>query len=347
MLESVCKNLLGYKNVRQVDLSYLSIASVKLPKIRKTLLRRKPLDSVRSLMQIDELHNKGHDIMITFDDQMVYGENASDFSDIFENLHWIVYEGGMSMYTRYGIMTKDVNEVYFVKFRVYTWEEDIGDFRLFNLDGEKGLGINTFHNTYFGYIDCWNEEKKRTLFSTAPLMFHLIKMTIMLRTEKYLCLIQLMLISCLCVLYSCERIDDRLGPIIYLSEIEGNTFDIENSYLVVYKKNSGFNDSIIHRQLYYNAYEDRNLKLDFGVRIEKRLKGSFLPYYDYRIVLEDTIYFDITDITMAFDTVAKETFKEMWNALVSFKSNGTVVKSTQLIVPYSTRVIKNKSNISD
>lgn len=156
MLESVCKKLLGYKNVRQVDLSYLSIASVKLPKIRKELLRRKPLDSVKMLIKIDELYNKGHDILMMIDYKMLEGIVTSDLSDIFNNRHWVVYEGNLEMFDVNKDTTMNIQKIHSVKFDIFTWGENIKKSRISKR--ELGISLESYHSTRFGYIDCWNTE---------------------------------------------------------------------------------------------------------------------------------------------------------------------------------------------
>lgn len=150
MLESVCKKLLRYKNVRQVDLSNTSIVSVKFPKVRK----EKPLDSVKKLIKIDELYKMGHDIMMMIDSNMLSGETSYEISDIFTRLHWIVYEGNLKMFDVNEKPTRSIEKVQYVKFDIYTWGVSIKNSQISQIS--PGLSLESFHSTYFGHIDCWN-----------------------------------------------------------------------------------------------------------------------------------------------------------------------------------------------
>ncbi|WP_118975050.1 hypothetical protein [Taibaiella koreensis] len=132
------KKLLGYQDV--------SIDYYKLNKsyIRDWLGSNEKLRILKE--DIDADYNNGYQISMMIDSDMMKGSDAYSWSD-FSEYHWIVYEGGLQLLNAAGGAESDYDKVTKVKFKEFTWGEDVQTSRT-----SGGISKSAFQTNYYAYV---------------------------------------------------------------------------------------------------------------------------------------------------------------------------------------------------
>ncbi|MGJ7031967.1 hypothetical protein [Niabella hirudinis] len=138
IMVSLGKKLLGYKTVEidfyKANKSYIRDYFGSDEKLR--ILEK----------DIDRDYKNGYRICMMIDGDMMYGKSEYTWSD-FQDYHWIVYEGGLGLLNDTGVPETDYDDVKTVKFKEFTWGEDVQNSRTM-----KGISKKAFISNYYAYI---------------------------------------------------------------------------------------------------------------------------------------------------------------------------------------------------
>lgn len=155
MLTRMCKEVAGFTSAEAIDLGMLQISN-------KKGLSGKLNDAIGGfdimhLKIIDRKYKQGHTILMMIDSDMIKDKVNYDLKALTTNVHWVVYEGGLSLI--------DVGESKYVGFSIYTWGIDP-----VSQEDEKGspaepkykfiyekqrISIKSFKSNYYGYIEVY------------------------------------------------------------------------------------------------------------------------------------------------------------------------------------------------
>ncbi|GAA3784591.1 hypothetical protein [Flavobacterium ginsengiterrae] len=151
MLTRMCKEVAGFTSAESFGLNLLSIKDKKgLEAKLHDYVSDSDLDELKV---IDKKYNAGHTILMMIDSNMIYDKISYNPIDITKNSHWVVYEGGLQLFDDTGNLISNLRSVKYIKFKIYTWGEDIKNSRLIKLNINKGLIVESFKSNYYGYIE--------------------------------------------------------------------------------------------------------------------------------------------------------------------------------------------------
>ncbi|MBW7569145.1 hypothetical protein KIF53_21480 [Chromobacterium subtsugae] len=150
MMEGLVKKIAGYENVSAVGISLIGTV------VKKALSYKGEdvLSALADLKSIDDIKNKGHQILLMIDARMIKNESGYSVGNL-KDSHWVVYEGGLL----------DGSDQ--VSFKLYTWGYNPETIRKYNLDGElgrpasktvmtpSGIDNSAFESNYYGYIEAF------------------------------------------------------------------------------------------------------------------------------------------------------------------------------------------------
>ncbi|MCT2408069.1 hypothetical protein NZD88_11010 [Chryseobacterium antibioticum] len=168
MLARMGKQVGGFSSSTAHGLSYNSINN------KKRILSGRIHDyfsnsDLEELLVIDGLHKKGRHILMMIDADMIYNKSSySSLADVFNDSHWVVYEGGLTFYDADKNPTSDLEKAASVSFKIFTWGRDpqtgkyltLGgkwenDADVQKMIGKPGLNIKSFKSNYYGYIEMY------------------------------------------------------------------------------------------------------------------------------------------------------------------------------------------------
>lgn len=168
MLTRMGKQVGGFGNSTSHGLSKISIND------KKTVIGGRVHDyfsnsDLKELLEIDSLHKKGRHILMMIDADMIYNKASyNSLVDVFNDSHWVVYEGDVVFYDSSQNPTTDLDKAETVSFKVFTWgrnpnsgdyitlAEKIGiDQDVKNMITKPGLKIKSFKSNYYGYIEMY------------------------------------------------------------------------------------------------------------------------------------------------------------------------------------------------
>lgn len=168
MLTRMGKQVGGFGNSTAHGLSYTSIND------KKTIIGGRVHDyfsdsDFRELLTIDSLHKQGRHILMMIDADMIYNKASySSLVDVFNDSHWVVYEGDLAFYDSDKNLTVDLDKVASVCFKIFTWGRDpkSGQYTTLagNIDTDKdvkamiekpGINSKSFKSNYYGYIEMY------------------------------------------------------------------------------------------------------------------------------------------------------------------------------------------------
>lgn len=96
--------------------------------------------------EIDRDFNNGYRICMMIDGDMMTNNSDYSWSD-FSEYHWIVYEGGLQLLNASGNFETDLDKVTTVKFKEFTWGEDVQSSRT-----SGGISKKAFITNYYAYL---------------------------------------------------------------------------------------------------------------------------------------------------------------------------------------------------
>jgi hypothetical protein len=155
MLTRMCKEVAGFTSAEAIDLGMLQISNKK--GISGKLNDAIGGFDIMHLKIIDRKYKQGHTILMMIDSDMIKDKVNYDLKALTTNVHWVVYEGGLSFV--------DVGESKFVGFSIYTWgfdpvnqkdewgKEDEDKKPL--IYGKERISIESFKSNYYGYIEVY------------------------------------------------------------------------------------------------------------------------------------------------------------------------------------------------
>ncbi|WP_157472583.1 type VI secretion system tube protein TssD [Flavobacterium aquidurense] len=156
MLTRMCKEVAGFTSAESIDLGMLQISN-------KKGLSGKLNDAIgdfdiMNLKIIDRKYKQGHTILMMIDSNMIEDKVNYDLKALTTNVHWVVYEGGLSFI--------DVEESKYVGFSIYTWgfdpitqKDEVGredeKHRRPLIYKKQRISIESFKSNYYGYIEVY------------------------------------------------------------------------------------------------------------------------------------------------------------------------------------------------
>lgn len=165
MMERLCKKFLKYKSVESTDMDYASMTLKKGGPLAKWNDKNSHYDQTL-LLQMEQAYQEGHKIIMLIDSKMLDDKTSYNVGDLFKNMHYIVYEGGLEFYDANGGRTDDFDKVVKLKFRFFTWgydpvtkQDKMGSYHYYYFMklGSK-ISIECFKSTFLGYIKCRNDN---------------------------------------------------------------------------------------------------------------------------------------------------------------------------------------------
>ncbi|OXG09020.1 hypothetical protein B0A64_03230 [Flavobacterium araucananum] len=156
MLTRMCKEVAGFTFAESFDLGLLQIANKK--GVSGKFQDAVGDTDILNLKIIDRKYKQGHTILMMIDSSMIEDKESYNPKDLTTNVHWVVYEGGLSFI--------DVGESKFVHFYIYTWGLDFtndykpesGNKKEVNLKFKFlykpcNIDVKSFKSNYYGYIE--------------------------------------------------------------------------------------------------------------------------------------------------------------------------------------------------
>ncbi|MBP4051128.1 hypothetical protein J9978_16740 [Chromobacterium violaceum] len=150
MMEGLVKKIAGYGNANAVGIGLIGTVVKKAFSYSGEDVSA----ALADLKCIDDLKNKGHQILLMIDAKMIKNKSGYSIGDL-QDSHWVVYEGGL------------LNGKNQVSFQVYTWGYNPKTIRKYNLDGvlsdpattlvrlPSGIDNSAFESNYYGYIEAF------------------------------------------------------------------------------------------------------------------------------------------------------------------------------------------------
>lgn len=165
MMKKMTQKVAGYANVNIIGLSKILIQQKKRP-LGGRIYDAFSDSDFQHLKDMQSKYEQGHKIMMMIDSNMIKNVKSYSYSDIFNNSHWVVYEGGLTFYDEKNNITTDFDEVKNVSFKIYTWGYNPHDsykneggktpapsYTLLNPDYK--ISGNCFKSTFYGYIEMY------------------------------------------------------------------------------------------------------------------------------------------------------------------------------------------------
>ncbi len=99
------------------------------------------------------------------DSNMIEGIKSYSYSDILNNSHWVVYEGGLQFFDENNVVTNRLDDVKEVSFRIYTWgynplnyldekgTKPSSSYKLLNANYK--ISSECFKSTFYGYVEAY------------------------------------------------------------------------------------------------------------------------------------------------------------------------------------------------
>ena len=163
MMKKMTQKVANYSSVNMIGLSKLLIQQKKRP-IGGRLYDKFSDSDLEHLKNMEIKHNQGHQILMMIDSNMIENTRSYSYSDIFNNSHWVVYEGGLNFFDEKGDITNSLDEIKNVSFKIFTWgynphngykdeTNKIPASRYILLKSDYKISSDCFKSTFYGYIE--------------------------------------------------------------------------------------------------------------------------------------------------------------------------------------------------
>lgn len=164
MMKKMTLKVAGYSSANMIGLSKVLIQQKKRA-IGGKIYDKFSNSDLQHLLDIQNKYQQGHKIMLMIDSNMLENITSYSYSDIFNNSHWVVYEGGLNFFDNKNNITTDLDEAVDVSFKIYTWgcnpnnsyNDEKGKrpqkYTLLNPDFK--ISSNSFKSTFYGYIEAF------------------------------------------------------------------------------------------------------------------------------------------------------------------------------------------------
>lgn len=168
MLARMGNDVAGFTNSKAIGLSYNSINN------KKRLISGRLHDyfsnsDLEELIEIDKKYKNGKNILMMIDADMIYNKSSySSLVDVFNDSHWVVYEGGLVFFDSNKNVTSDLDKVDYVSFKIFTWGRNPSSGEYFTISETKaidkdvknmsttpGLNVKSFKSNFYGYIEMY------------------------------------------------------------------------------------------------------------------------------------------------------------------------------------------------
>ncbi len=160
MMERLCRELVGYTNVEETGLNELLLQQKKRP-LGGRIYDYFSDGDLEHLQKMDKEHKWGRQILMMVDADIIEGEVSYSYGDIFNDSHWVVYEGGLRLLDSDKEITTNLEKVEYVSFNVYTWGYDpvslVDENKnpadpSYKLLISRVISAKSFKSNFYGYI---------------------------------------------------------------------------------------------------------------------------------------------------------------------------------------------------
>lgn len=159
MMKRMTKEMVGYKYVDMTGLSEFLIQQKKRP-LGGKLYDKYSNSDLKHLQKIESKFTEGKQIIMMIDSDMINDSVSYSYSDITNDSHWVVYEGGLKLLNKEKKETEDLDEVEYVSFKIYTWGYNPSDGSDENgysssqaLLKKRRISTKSFKSNFYGYIE--------------------------------------------------------------------------------------------------------------------------------------------------------------------------------------------------
>lgn len=165
MMKKMTTSIAGFNNVKIVGLSNFLIQQKKRP-IGGRVYDKFSDSDLEHLLNMEKKHLGGSKIMMMIDSNMIENVTSYSYSDVFNNSHWVVYEGGLSFLDSENKKTSDLSKAENLTFKIYTWgynpnnsylnEEGKYPAKKYKLlQSDYKISTKCFKSSFYGYIEAY------------------------------------------------------------------------------------------------------------------------------------------------------------------------------------------------
>ena len=160
MMKRLSKELLGYTRVEEIGLNEFLLQQKKRP-IGGWLYDEFSNSDLEHLQKLNKEYKWGKQILMMIDAKLISDEPSYSYADIFNDSHWVVYEGGLQLLDKNKKTTSNLDDVEYVSFKIYTWgydpvslkdENGVRPSSSYKLIRTSIISSKSFKSNFYGYI---------------------------------------------------------------------------------------------------------------------------------------------------------------------------------------------------